>query len=208
MSRATSVASKVAKESATPTADRSKQQYLRFVYEPFPKPINCTTHTITKDIAAEPWHPLHIRIQRKLADFDPKRLHWRVVCPSDVSKKSFIRHWAAKRVRFAVAARLDDLSGTRVDNEQNNRDSSNESKLSTASGRDPDTRGGGDAALRTMNPSRAGQRNGDLTGALLIILPKDPKLALTADGQEIERSVTHMLRQVQAKWMQVSRRAR
>lgn len=90
---------------------------LRHVYQPRPKPLNCTTQYSTRLIATDTAHPLHTKMQRRLASFDPSRLHWRVSVPAPVSKKAAIRNFAKKRVQREVAKALKerelpkDLSG-------------------------------------------------------------------------------------------------
>lgn len=110
MSRAVSAARHALQNvSAIPTSAGQRRAgfappaLLSFRYQPFPQPINCTTLVRTTDIAADPYHPLCIRTQRRLANFDAEKLHLRVVCPLPVSKKAFIRGWATSRVKRAFA---------------------------------------------------------------------------------------------------------
>ena len=79
---------------------------LHYIFEPNPKPINCCTYTSTKTFAAERDHPLHIRTQRRLRDFDPEILHWTVKCPLELSKKAVVRNWAVRRVKEALRDEL------------------------------------------------------------------------------------------------------
>jgi len=171
-----------------------QQQYLRFIYDANPRPINCTTLTSTKDFANDPSHPFHIRTQRRLQAFDPKKLHWRVQCPMDVSRRAFVRNWAVKRVKTAIAQRL----GAR-DGKQEENGSGVGGRESTASGSSSYevSRSDGDYA----RPDAHG-----LSGALVVLLPKDSKLALTATKAQVEASAEWVLEQVARQQAEARRR--
>ncbi|KAK5738156.1 hypothetical protein LTR17_006186, partial [Elasticomyces elasticus] len=79
---------------------------LRFVYTAHPTPLNCTTLPSTRDFAADPSHPFHIRTVRRLEAFDAKKLHWRIQCPVDISRKGYVRNWVVKRFKSAVIKKL------------------------------------------------------------------------------------------------------
>ncbi|TKA76720.1 hypothetical protein B0A55_03948 [Friedmanniomyces simplex] len=163
-----------------------QQQYLRFQYESHPKPINCTTFATTKDVANDPSHPFYIRTQRRLRAFNTGKLHWRVQCSVDVSKRGFVRSWAVKRVQGAIARRLGTQEGKREESDGAGDDAGQES--TSVRGPTVDVaRGEGDHA----RPNALG-----LSGALLIFLPKDSKLALTATKAQVEESAEWVLKEV------------
>ncbi|KAK5129031.1 hypothetical protein LTR85_000364 [Meristemomyces frigidus] len=171
MSRASSTARKALQHHVTaqPKPAFKPQQLLTFRYEPFPGRFNCTTLKPTTDYDADHAHPFHTRTKRKLDAFDATKLHWRVQCPTDVSSKSFIRNWAAKRLRNALALRLRE------------------------EGWDKDG-----APLRTLEESGDGgqatgtQKREALSGALLMILQKSD-ITLTASKEEVWQSARWVL---------------
>lgn len=61
-----------------------------------------TTHFILQDER----HPLHIGEHRKLAGWDPDRLHWAIKHPNNLNKKKVVRTWASRRVKEALIAEL------------------------------------------------------------------------------------------------------
>lgn len=134
---------------------------LTFIHDPFPKPINCTTLTPTKMFLTDPSHPLHIRTQRRLAALDPSKLTWRVQVPVAVSKKPAIRREAEKRVKNAVRAELGVL-GFGED------------------GRILEGMGG--------DGQEVDGKKG-LSGALLMIMNKDPVRSLTFRSEEVREEV-------------------
>jgi len=76
-------------------------------HEQHPAPINIASLTPTISLAdARHCHPYQIRMARKLADFDPTRLHWSVAVPHGLSKSAFVRDTAARRVREAFRQEL------------------------------------------------------------------------------------------------------
>ncbi|KAK3632927.1 hypothetical protein LTR56_016106 [Elasticomyces elasticus] len=81
-------------------------ELMRFVYTAHPTPLNCTTLPSTRDFAADPSHPFHLRTVRRLEAFDAKKLHWRIQCPVDISCKGFVRNWVVKRFKSAVVKKL------------------------------------------------------------------------------------------------------
>jgi len=88
------------------TLEQATKPLLNYTYEAHPQPLNCTTYASTRLIALERDHPLHIRTQRRLAEFDPKILHWAVHVPVEVNKKAIVRSWVKRRVREAFGAEL------------------------------------------------------------------------------------------------------
>lgn len=74
-------------------------------YERNPQPLNVASQGPTLGILNSP-HPFQIRTARRLRDFDPNKLHWRVGTPVDLSKSAFVRDRVRRRVREAVAAEL------------------------------------------------------------------------------------------------------
>ncbi|KAG9519358.1 hypothetical protein KCV07_g4913, partial [Aureobasidium melanogenum] len=75
-------------------------------FEPFPKPINCTTFIATEAIANDDRHPLNIPISRRLETWNPKRLHWVIRTPLAISKKRTVRSWVTRRFRNTVIDEL------------------------------------------------------------------------------------------------------
>ncbi|KAK0257714.1 hypothetical protein B0A54_15370 [Friedmanniomyces endolithicus] len=161
-----------------------QQQYLRFIYDANPRPTNITTLTSTKDFANDPSHPFHIRTHRSLQAFDRKKLHWRVQCPMDVSRRAFVRNWAVKRVKAAIAQRLGASDGKQEESGGggDERENRNEEKSTIGT-----SRADGDHA----RPNALG-----LSGALVVLLPKDGKLALTATKEQVEASARWVLEEV------------
>ncbi|KAK0308523.1 hypothetical protein LTR01_005151 [Friedmanniomyces endolithicus] len=146
-----------------------QQQYLRFIYDANPRPINITTLTSTKDFANDPSHPFHIRTHRSLQAFDPKKLHWRVQCPMDVSRRAF---------RLGASDGKQEESGGGGDERENR----NEEKSTIGTSR---------ADADHARPNALG-----LSGALVVLLPKDGKLALTATKEQVEASARWVLEEV------------
>jgi hypothetical protein len=68
-------------------------------FEPFPRPLNCTTFTATDIIAKDDRHPLNIPISRRLDEWNPNRLHWAIRTPLAISKKRTVRSWVGRRFR-------------------------------------------------------------------------------------------------------------
>ncbi|KAK0287996.1 hypothetical protein LTR91_006257 [Friedmanniomyces endolithicus] len=156
-----------------------QQQYLRFIYDANPRPINCTTLTSTKDFANDPSHPFHIRTQRRLQAFDPKKLHWRVQCPMDVSRRAF---------RLGARDGKQEENGSGVGGRESTASGSSSYEVS---------RSDGDYA----RPDAHG-----LSGALVVLLPKDSKLALTATKAQVEASAEWVLEQVAGQQAEARRR--
>jgi hypothetical protein len=76
-------------------------------HEQHPAPINIASLTPTINLAdARHCHPYQIRMVRKLANFDPTKLHWSVAVPHGLSKSAFVRDTAARRVREAFRQEL------------------------------------------------------------------------------------------------------
>jgi len=141
---------------------------LRFQYQPSPQPVNCATLTSTTFIAEDASNPFYIRTQRRLARFDPTKLHWRVQCPKEVSGKTLIRGWANRRVHNAFAACLQDRGWDR------------DGRLIE---KDEAAQGGAERSKQGIG------------GALLMILTKD-KLALTASKEEVKETAAWVLQRV------------
>jgi len=68
-------------------------------FEPFPRPVNCTTFTATDTIVKDERHPLNIPFSRRLDEWNPKQLHWIIRTPLSISKKRTIRSWVTRRFR-------------------------------------------------------------------------------------------------------------
>jgi hypothetical protein len=68
-------------------------------FEPFPRPVNCTTFIATDTIVRDERHPLNIPFSRRLDKWNPKRLHWVIRTPVAISKKRTIRSWVNRRFR-------------------------------------------------------------------------------------------------------------
>lgn len=78
-----------------------------FNYEKNPSPINVTNFFTTANLAdRNSSHPFHIRTVRRLEQFDPTKLHFSVIAPSDLSNRAFVRDRAARRVREAFQQEL------------------------------------------------------------------------------------------------------
>lgn len=76
-------------------------------HEQHASPINTATLPPTANLAdARHWHPYQIRMARKLANFDPTKLHWSVAAPYALSRSAFVRNTAARRVREAFRQEL------------------------------------------------------------------------------------------------------
>lgn len=80
--------------------------HFTFRFEPFAKPINCTTLPITNTILADYAHPLYIPIKRRIDNSSSDRLHWAVRCPAALCRKRTVRMWVSKRIREAFLAEL------------------------------------------------------------------------------------------------------
>jgi len=68
--------------------------------------IGTTTLEQTNAVLIEEHHPKHIITRRRLEAWDPRKLHWAIKCPQNVSKKKVVRNWAVRRVREALVAEL------------------------------------------------------------------------------------------------------
>ncbi|GAB7359889.1 hypothetical protein MBLNU230_g7417t1 [Neophaeotheca triangularis] len=136
---------------------------LRLIYEPTPRPINCTTFEATKSFLEDDTHPLHKKTKRRLAAFDPKELHWRVHVPVDATKRVIIRRWAKRRVAAAFTKQLQKTGF-------------NEN---------------GSILDRRLTTTR-------LSGAALILLPKDDSI-LTTSRSDIEESCRALLENLRRK---------
>jgi hypothetical protein len=77
-----------------------------YIFNPSPGPMNCTTFTATRTMVEDRSHPLHIRTQRQLAQFDTNSFHFRVHCPIDISKKAVIRDTVKQRFKSALVTEL------------------------------------------------------------------------------------------------------
>ncbi|KEQ72887.1 hypothetical protein M436DRAFT_47156 [Aureobasidium namibiae CBS 147.97] len=75
-------------------------------FEPFPRPVNCTTFTATDTIVKDERHPLNIPFSRRLDEWNPKRLHWIIRTPLSISKKRTIRSWVTRRFRDTLIDEL------------------------------------------------------------------------------------------------------
>ncbi|KAM3415246.1 hypothetical protein BST61_g8777 [Cercospora zeina] len=143
-------------------------------YQPDPQPFNCTTIPQTRVFAADPTHPLYIKIQRRVAAHNPQDFRWVVRCPVAVNKKPAYRHAVQKKLRRAFRHALtvrgfDDegkpLSGSKCDE-------------------------GTAAASPTPAPM------GRISGALCMTLANDPKRVLTAKGCEFRAEAERILDKV------------
>ncbi|KAK3067977.1 hypothetical protein LTR53_014809 [Teratosphaeriaceae sp. CCFEE 6253] len=164
---------------------------IRVIYERHPGPINCTTLQSTKDYASDASHPLHIRTQRRLQAFDPWKLHWRVQCPLDVSKKAFIRRWAAERFAKSVRGLLDGVVESKAKRKS--------PQDRTANGRISGNDLAGSQALDAVPGSPKAMpraKYSGLGGALLLMLVKDSKRVLTATAAEVEESAAWAIARV------------
>lgn len=74
-------------------------------YERNPEPLNVASHGPTVGIVNS-HHPFQIRTARRLSEFDPGKLHWRVGTPVDLSKSAFVRDRVRRRVQEAFTAEL------------------------------------------------------------------------------------------------------
>ncbi|CAD0098898.1 unnamed protein product [Aureobasidium mustum] len=81
------------------TQKKSLNTLFHTRFEPFPKPVNCTTFIATEAIANDDRHPLNIPISRRLENWNPKQLHWVIRTPLAISKKRTIRSWVTRRFR-------------------------------------------------------------------------------------------------------------
>jgi hypothetical protein len=92
---------------ATIFAPSTRNRLFYFNHEQHAAPINVATLTPTINLAdARNWHPYQIRMARKLAEFDPTKLHWSVAVPHALSKSAFVRNTAGRRVREAFRQEL------------------------------------------------------------------------------------------------------
>ena len=92
---------------ATTFAPPNRNRLFFLNHEQHAAPINVATLTPTINLAdARHWHPYQIRMARKLANFDPTKLHWSVATPHALSKSAFVRDTAARRVREAFRQEL------------------------------------------------------------------------------------------------------
>ncbi|OQO06972.1 hypothetical protein B0A48_07538 [Cryoendolithus antarcticus] len=82
-----------------------KLLYINF--DPRPRPLNIATLETTRNLAGpSSKHPFHIRTQRRLASFDPSKLHWRVLTPAGLSKSAYVRDKVGKRIKEAFKDEL------------------------------------------------------------------------------------------------------
>lgn len=92
---------------ATSFAPNIRERLFFINHEKHTTPINTATLPPTINIAdAKSCHPYHIRTVRKLANFDPTKLHWSVAAPHALSKSAFVRKTAVRRVREAFRQEL------------------------------------------------------------------------------------------------------
>ena len=92
---------------ATSFAPSTRDRLFFINHEKHATPINTTTLTPTTVIAdPKGYHPYHVRTVRKLANFDPTKLHWSVAAPHALSRSAFVRKTAARRVREAFRQEL------------------------------------------------------------------------------------------------------
>lgn len=85
----------------------TRDRIFYFNYEKKPNPINVTTLVPTTTFAdSKSNHPFHIKTTRRLAQFDPTKLHWTVNANVDLSKSALVRKTAARRVREAFREEL------------------------------------------------------------------------------------------------------
>jgi hypothetical protein len=92
---------------ATIFAPSTRNRLFFLNHEQHAAPINVASLTPTTNLAdARHWHPYQIRMARKLANFDPTKLHWSVAAPHALSKSAFVRNTAARRVREAFRQEL------------------------------------------------------------------------------------------------------
>lgn len=147
---------------------------LRFIFQPTPSAINCCTQNTTIEYLENWAHPYHIRTKRRLAAFDPDRLHWSVGANVEVAKKRVVRSWVKRRVEAAVRAELKDR-GWRSDG-----------TVVAAKGEE---------AVTGARIARA-----PIKGALKIFMPKDNrKEVITASGEEVRQNVRAILNEVVRK---------
>ncbi|KAI4843526.1 hypothetical protein E4T44_06689 [Aureobasidium sp. EXF-8845] len=78
---------------------RNLNTLFRTRFDPYPRPVNCTTFTATDVIIKDERHPLNIPLSRRLDEWNPKRLHWAIRTPLVISKKRTIRSWVGRRFR-------------------------------------------------------------------------------------------------------------
>ncbi|KAK6435137.1 hypothetical protein LTR95_008675 [Oleoguttula sp. CCFEE 5521] len=94
----------------TQTATKALSPIKKLLYvnfDPRPRPLNIATLETTRNLAdASSKHPFHIRTQRRLAAFDPTKLHWRVLTPTGLSKSAYIRDKVGKRIQEAFKDEL------------------------------------------------------------------------------------------------------
>jgi len=92
---------------ATSFAANTRDRLFFLNHEKHATPINTTTLTPTTVITdARACHPYHVRMVRKLENFDPTKLHWAVAAPQALSRSAFVRKTAARRVREAFRQEL------------------------------------------------------------------------------------------------------
>nr|OQO19427.1 hypothetical protein B0A51_12568 [Rachicladosporium sp. CCFEE 5018] len=93
-------------QTATKLASSAKK-LLYINFDPRPRPLNIAILETTRNLAdPSSKHPFHIRTQRRLAAFDPTKLHWRVLAPTGLSKSAYVRDKVGKRVKEAFKDEL------------------------------------------------------------------------------------------------------
>ncbi|KAI5369823.1 hypothetical protein Slin15195_G007010 [Septoria linicola] len=165
---------------APAAAKKEKESNLiNFIFEAFPKPFNCTTIPQTRLFAADPSHPLHIKIQRRVAAHNPDDFIWVARCPTHVSKKPAYRHDVVKKLRRvfreALRQRGYDEQGVQL--------------------------GEHHMARLKQEPVMTGQRTvaettGNLSGALSMFYVGDQKRVLMAKGHDIKAECDRILDKV------------
>ena len=146
----------------------SAPAFFLYRFDGFPSPANNTGYELTALAASDERHPFHIAINRRLASWDPNRLHWNIKCPISLSKKRVVRSWATRRFRDAFLAEL----------KQTGYDALGRADTNAPSGT-------GD-----KNPRRT--RN--LTGALNVTLTP---AAVTAPYPDVKARCSELLRKIQ-----------
>lgn len=145
--------------------------FLGLIFEPSPKPFNCSNHHTTAELLENPGHPYYVRVKRRIDSFDPSKLYWTVNAHVDVAKKRVVRSWAKRRVEVAFAEEL------------------------RARG------WGSDGAVLTVGKDgRGNERKQALRGALRVFMASDRrKEILTATGEEVRANVRSILETVVRK---------
>lgn len=150
------------------TLKKPAPNFLGFIFQPSPKPINCCTQFTTREYLANPSHPYHIKVSRRMAAFDASKLHWSVGAVLDVAKKRVVRSWVTRRVREAVREELKSRGWARDG-----------------------------SVLAQDELAGIGKGKEPLRGALKIFMATDRRQAvITATGDEVRENVRAILNEV------------